>query len=115
MKGIVVKIDDIVTSNSFDMTKLIVKIICLSKSLSLSNTELHALTYFVVNGYSKISRDNLITTKLLKNRNAVSNLVYAFRKYGLVVKTNKGEELNPEFNINTSDLDIVKVEMLIKK
>ena len=115
MKGIKIKINDIAAKNTFDMVKLVVKIITVSKDLSLSETELHALTYFVINGYSKISRENLIITKLLKTKNAVANLVHSFRKYGIIVKNSFGEELNGDFNLPLSDVDVIKLEMLIKK
>jgi len=115
MKGIKIKIDDINTKNTFDMAKLLVKVIVITKNLSLSETELHALTYFVVNGYSKVSREGLITTKLLKNKSSVANLVHSFRKYGIITKNNFGEELASDFNISVDDLDIIKIEILIKK
>lgn len=115
MKGIKVKIDDVSTKNSFDLTKLVVKIVAITKNLSLSETELHALTYFVIHGYSKIVREELITTKILKNKNSVANLVHAFRKYGIVVKNNFGEEIHNDFNLPLQDIDAVKLEMIIKK
>jgi len=115
MKGVKIKIDDINTKSSFDLTKLVVRIIAITKNLTLSETELHALTYFVTHGYSKITREELITAKILKNKNSVSNLVYAFRKYGIVVKNNFGEEIHNDFNLPISDIDAVKLEMIIKK
>ena len=115
MKGIKVKIDDVSIKNSFDLTKLVVKIIAITKNLTLSETELHALTYFVMHGYSKMTREQLITTKILKNKNSVANLVHAFRKYGIVVKNNFGEEISADFNLPLQDIDAVKLEMIIKK
>lgn len=115
MKGIKVNIDDIKADNNFEMAKLVVKIICITKNRYLSDTELQALSYFVINGYSKVSRENLIGIKLLKNKSAVSNLVYTFRKYGLLVRTPFGEDLAEDFKIPVNDIDCIKVEMLIKK
>ena len=82
MRGIKIQVNDIYTGSHFDMTKLLVKIIAITKNLSLSDTELHALTFFIVNGYSKITREELISSKILKNKNSVSNLVHSFRKIG---------------------------------
>lgn len=115
MKGIKVKIDDIKTNNSFDLTKSVVKIIIITKNLTLSETELHALTYFIIHGYSKLTREQLITTKILKNKNSVANLVHAFRKYGIIVKNNFGEEIQSDFNLPLGEIDAVKLEMIIKK
>lgn len=115
MKGIKVQVNDIYTGSHFDMTKLLVRVIAITKNLSLSDTELHALTFFVVNGYSKIAREELVNLKVLKNKNAVSNLVHAFRKYGIIVKNNFGEEIHSDFNLPLQDIDAVKFEVIIKK
>lgn len=114
-KGIKINLGEINVNNSFEMTKLLVKILTITKSLFLSETELYALTYFVINGYSKVSRESLITSKLLKNKNSEANLIHSFRKYGLIVKNNFGEELNKDFQIPLADVDGIKLEMLIKK
>jgi hypothetical protein len=115
MKGVKVNIDNVNVSNSFEMVKTLLRVVCITKSLFLSETELHALTYFVINGYSKISRENLVTTKLLKNKSSVANLVHDFRKYGVIVKNSMGEELNPDFNVNVAEMDAVKIEMTLFK
>lgn len=115
MKGIRIKIDDIVLKNHFDMVKLLVRMIAITKNLDLSETELYALTYFVINGYSKVSREALVTTKLLKNKSSVANLVYSFRKYGIIVKNSFGEELASDFDMDVKDVEGIKIEMLIKK
>lgn len=114
MKGIKLSINDIKISNSFDMVKLVIKLIATTKMLKLSETELHVLTHFVTNGYSKMTRESLIEAKLLKNKESVSNIIYAFRKYGIIVKNNLGEELHQDFKI-PADLDAIKIEMIIKK
>lgn len=115
MNGLRIKINDVKIPNGFDMVKLVVKVICISKNLKLSETELHGLTYFVINGYNKTTREALISTKLHKNKYMVANMVHAFRKYGIIVKTSKGEELNPDFNIPSENIDVIKLELFIKK
>jgi hypothetical protein len=115
MKGVKVQVNDINVKNNFDMVRLILKIISVTKSLHLSETELYALTYFVINGYSKVSREDLITNKLLKNKSSVNNLVHEFRKYGIIVKNAMGEQISSDFNIPVTDCDIVKLELLVKK
>jgi hypothetical protein len=42
-------------------------------------------------------------------------LIYSFRKYGIVVKNNFGEEIHTDFNLPIADMDAVKLEMIIKK
>jgi len=114
MKGIKIHIDDVKSGSSFEMTRLIVRILCLSKGLNLSETELYVLTFFIVNGYNLVSREKLIEQKLVKNKQCVANHISQFRKLGIIVKNAYGEYLNEDFNI-PSDCDVVKLEMLIKK
>lgn len=114
MQGISVKMKH-KAANSFDMVKLVVQFIATTKGLILSNTEVFALTYFVVNGYNKITREELITNKLLKSVNAVANLVSKFRKYGIIQKTVKGESLCEDFNIPSKGIDGIMFNISILK
>jgi hypothetical protein len=115
MKGVKVKVDDVTVKNNFDMAKFVMKIIATSKNLYLSETELHALTYFVLNGYNAVTKEELISNKLLKNKGALNNLTYGFRKYGIIIKGTMGDVINQDFNIPINDLDVIKMEILIKK
>jgi len=116
MKGIKVKINDVNTGNTFEMVKFVVQIIAISKNLYLSQTELHALTFFVINGYSKVSKEKLLENKLLKTKNTVNNLVHSFKRNSIIVKTSYGYDINPSFKLGeVNDLDGVKIEMIVKK
>jgi hypothetical protein len=115
MKGIKIGIGNIKTNSSFDMIKLAIRIISITKGLSLSETELHALAHFAINGFTKVSREELINSKLLKNYNAEANLVSRFRKYGIIVKSHLREDLSSDYKIYNPDLEAIKLEMLIKK
>lgn len=115
MNGLLIKINDIKTSNSFDLTKLVVRIIAVSKEFKLSETELYTIAYFLQNGYTKLSKENLVTDKVFKNHQQVSNLMTSFRKKGILIKTATGEDLHTDFKINTKNIDVIKLEILIKK
>ena len=115
MSAIKIKVDDISMDNTFEMTKLILRVITITKNHYLSETELQALTYFVVNGYSKLTKDSLVENKLFKSMQAVYNTLTQLRKFGIIVKTNYGEKINDEYNIKLKDIDLVCLELLIKK
>lgn len=115
MKGIEIVIDDIKLGNTFDMTMFVVKIIAFSKNLSLSKTEIQALSYLIINGLSKKSKEELVETKLLKTYNATANLISSFRKYGIIVKHPFGERFSPEFSFNLEDFNFAKISLLVKK
>ena len=115
MKAIEVNINDIKVSNSVELTKLIVRYILLSKNFYLSETEIHALTHFIVKGFSSKTREELISFKLLKSRNVESNLISKFRKYGIIVKHNFGERLHSDFSFNVDGIDGVFIKVKISK
>ena len=102
MKGIKINIED-KAANVFEMTQTIIRLISVTKSLTLSNTEIFALTYFVIHGYNKVTKEELITNKLFKTKNSVSNTISKFRKYGVIVKTNYGEEISKDYSIGVND------------
>lgn len=116
MNGVKVGIKDVKTGNSFELTKFVIRLIAISKSIYLSDTQLHALTYFAINGYSKLTRDSLVENKLLKTKNCVNNLVYFFKKNGIIIKTTYGNDLHSDFKVTFAEnIDIVKIEMLVQK
>ena len=88
--------------NSFDMIKRVVKLISVSKGLILSETEIFALTHFVVNGFNKVTKDELVDNKLFKSPNSVSNLVHKFKKYGILEKDIYGTCIAKDFKIDAS-------------
>lgn len=115
MKGIQVQIKDYKVANTFDMIKATLKFITLGKDLELSDTELYTLTYFVINGFNTITREDLITTKIIKTKNGVSNMVSKFRRMGILKKEHHKEIISPEYNLPFKDIEGIKIELIIKK
>ena len=97
------------------MVRFIIRIITITKGVHLSETELYAITHFAINGYSKLSREQLIENKLLTTKFAVNNLIHKLKKNEFIVKTAYGDGLNPDYKLSLNDIDIVKLEFLIKK
>jgi len=115
MNGILINIKEHKTNNEFEMVKTIVKLIMVTKNISLSETEVFALTYLVIKGFNTITREELVDNKLFKTRSAVANLISKFRKYGIVIRTTKGEELISDFDFFQKDLDAVKFQIVVRK
>lgn len=115
MKAVKISIEDLKVGNTFDMVRFIIRVITITKGLHLSETELYAITHFIINGYSKLSRRQLIENKLLTTEFAVNNLIHRLKKNQFIVKTAFGYDLNPDYKLSLNDIDIVKLEFLIKK
>jgi len=115
MNGIEINIKDFKVPNDFDMVKVIAQLISVTKNITFSDTELFALTFFIMKGYTKITKEELVTNKLLKTHNAVANLISKFRKYGLLTRTLKGEELISDYNFYREGLQAIKFNIIVKK
>lgn len=115
MKGIEIGINDIKVNNTFDMTVFAANIIAFSKKLTLSKTEIHALSHFIINGLSQKSKEDLVNNKLLSSKHATANLISSFRKYGIIVKHPFGEKLADDFCFNVSDYEMLKISLILKK
>ena len=115
MQGIKIKINDYKVGNTFDMIRVDLRLTTLCNNLTLSDTELYSLTYFVINGYNSITREELITTKIIKSKNGVANLVSKFRRMGIIIKPSYKEVIAPEYLIPSKDIDAIKIDLIIKK
>jgi CII-binding regulator of phage lambda lysogenization HflD len=115
MKGALITINEIDLNNTFEMTKFVLRIITITKNLYLSETELQALTHFVIDGYSQVTKEQLVENKLFKAIKSVYNTISQLKKYGIIVKTNYGEKINDEYNIKLSDIEKLKLEIILTK
>jgi len=117
MKGIKITIDDIKTTNNFEMTKLILKVIILSKNIYLSDTQLNVLCHFIIDGYTPLVKEDILNVyKYFKSKKQLDNCLSLFRRMGIIVKKNYGEEVNSDYSsIQTKNLDLVRLEIDIKK
>lgn len=102
-----------VASNNIDKHKFYVQIVTLIKGLQLSNTEILVLSTFLVNGYNKFTKEQLIDNKLIKNNAIMANMISKFRKTGLIVKNGHSEQLCEELNV-TLGKDLNLLQILIK-
>ena len=71
---------------TFDMVRFIIRVITITKGLHLSETELYAITHFIINGYSKVSRKTISEINYLQLEFAVNNLIHRLKKNQFIVK-----------------------------
>ena len=81
------------------MTLLLLEIICLFKKIKLSRTEMQVLAHFMIEGYSTVSKEQILQGKLLNTKSSLANTLTAFRKQGIIVKEKFKEVLAPDFRI----------------
>lgn len=102
--------------NKLDMAKFVIDFLCLVKGISLSKNEAIALSYFMTEGYSDVIKEQLITTKLTKNKNSLANILTTLRKHGIIVKERNfpfNESLAPAFKFQVPDK--LKIEITLDR
>lgn len=99
------------TTGKIDLCRNIVAVYCTLKGFRLSKRELLILTSFILDGYNKITKESLISNKMVKNMNAMGTLLHKFRAYGFLVQVKFKEELHQDLlnikKINTENLVLI--------
>jgi hypothetical protein len=93
------------TKNKIDQIRKAVKIIAVINDVRVSDTEAIILTHFILEGYNKVSREEIIKQKLVKNVNILANTLSSLRSRGLLVKNSFKEELCADLNSLKSSQD----------
>ena len=104
------KIPQYKVSNKIEMIEMVVDVILILKKLKLSKGEKQVLCHFILEGYSEISKEQVVSSKILHTKNALNNTLTTFRKQGILVKEKFKEVLSPDFRFPISNL--IKVEVM---
>jgi len=99
------------TENKIDLCKNVLAVYCTLKGLRLSQRELLIISSFIIDGYNQITKEALITAKMVKNMNAMGNLLHKFRGYSFLVQKHFKEDLHQDLldirNINSENLVLI--------
>ena len=79
------------------------------RGIDLSKTEVIVLTHFITEGFNQVTREALVTNKIMGTLGGVSNIVSRLRKFGLIVQNGYKEELCKELNHPIGDLVLLKI------
>lgn len=91
------------TKNKIDQIKRCVKIVCILNGIKISDTESIIITQFILEGFNKSTREEILNQKLVKNYNNLANLISSLRDKGIIVKNGFREELSEDFiNLKSS-------------
>lgn len=84
------------TQNKLDQIKKSVKIISILNGLKVNDIEAIILTHFILEGFNKVSREEILKQKLVKSYNDLANRISGLRAKGLIVKNGFKEELSQD-------------------
>jgi len=91
------KIDSFKVNSRLEMSNLLVQFICILKKIKLSKMEILVLGYFMVEGYNQITKEYIIDSKLLANKQSLANTLTTFRKNGILIMEKFTEVLAPDY------------------
>lgn len=97
------------TDGEINFYKEILRVHCISKSISLSERELYILAFFISEGYNRISKDKLIEAKVVKNENSMGNLLSKYRSLGFLKEIQFIEQLNPDIKYPKDKLALLNI------
>lgn len=100
------------THSKIDQTKCVLSIFCFLSDISLSDTELTVLSYFIVYGINDTTKKLIIDSQILKSEDSLKNTISKLKKVGLIKKALYGKdyEINESINIKPESV----LAMLIK-
>ena len=88
------------TKSKIDQAKSILSIYCLLSEISLSNTELTVLSYFMIYGINDNTKKLILDSQLLKSEDSLKNTISKLKKVGLIKKAVYGKDYTLNENIN---------------
>lgn len=108
----VLKIPSYKIENRADSAIIVIKLLCILKGIKLSNVETYTLAHFMCEGYNQITKEQLVEGKLLKDIQALANVLSSLRKNGILTKNlNRKEVLTPDFNFPITEK--IKIDIML--
>lgn len=96
-------------SNKSEMNKFLVNLVCLLKGISLSETEKLVLVHFIMEGYNEVTKEQIVTGKLLKNKSSLANVLTTLRKNKILIRDNFKEVIDPSFRFPENNKMIIDI------
>ena len=93
------------TDNKIELANLTLKVYCLLHDIKLNKTNSLVMSYFMIYGINKSTKDMILKSKILNAPNSIENTLTILRKKKLVYKLINGQ------NDITEELKIAKDKM----
>lgn len=103
------------TQSKIELANLMLNIYCQLASIKCPETELLVMSYFMVYGIKKSTKELIIRSEILKHKGSLENAMSKLRSLGLLIKVeDEGTKVKPEldFSIDNTMGIIIKLENL---
>lgn len=100
------------TSNRMELITLVLTMYALLSNIKANKTELQVLSYLVVYGIKKSTKDMIIRSQILTSANSLENTLTRLRKMGLIVKDKEGASIvKPDINFTPENKMGVMIQL----
>jgi len=110
MASTIVKIP-IETKTKLDQVILFIRYIAICKGIKLNEAEISIVSHFMLEGYNKETRKEIINNKLCKNDQNLANMIVRLREKGIIVRNGYKEELCRELNIKLQEDTLLMIRL----
>lgn len=73
-------------ATKLDLTKFMLKMICMAREISLSDSQLTVLSYFIIYGINTKTKDLILNAKVCKNLNVIKGIMTKLKKNNFIYK-----------------------------
>lgn len=84
------------TKGKIDQAKVIINIFCMLNEISLSDTELTVIAYYLVYMDNKEVKDLILKGKILKSEDSLKNTISKLKRIGLLKKS----QVNKDYEVH---------------
>ena len=73
-------------ATKLDLTKFMLKMICMAREINLSDSQLTVLSYFIIYGINTKTKDLILNAKVCKNLNVIKGIMTKLKKNNFIYK-----------------------------
>ena len=73
-------------ATKLDLTKFMLKMICMAREINLSDSQLTVLSYFIIYGINTKTKDLILNSKVCKNLNVIKGIMTKLKKNNFIYK-----------------------------
>ena len=73
-------------ATKLDLTKFMLKMICMAREINLSDSQLTVLSYFIIYGINTKTKDLIHNSKVCKNLNVIKGIMTKLKKNNFIYK-----------------------------
>lgn len=98
-------------NNKLEQLRVYIKLMAVINNIVLSDMEVIFLSHFMLEGYNKVSKEELLKQKVVSSYNMLHNKLSLLRSKGILKKDMKGEKLAAPFDKKIDDVALLMVKL----